>query len=266
MAWVATTYAKWLKDRRLGRVLCQFYNDTPITMTRNRAVKDALAAGSDYLLMIDSDIVPDISEPGSRPFWKTAWEFLMRRREKERGESLLPATIAAPYCGPPPHENIFVFHWTDWETDSPDRAIALQQYTRAQAASFRGIAEVHALPTGLILYDLRLFNHLHKPWFDYEYEDEEKAQKCTTEDVYQTRNAALLGFPQFCAWDSWAGHVKSKLVRKPHPICMEDVEDRLADAILSKHSRFDKVVFVGEDEPWSEIIPALSSVIDNGHG
>jgi hypothetical protein len=256
MEWVTRMCAGWRDDVRLEHVSCAFYNDTPITMTRNRAVKDALAHGSDYLLMIDSDIVPDIDEEGSRPFWETAWDFMLRRRARETGQSLPPATIGAPYCGPPPIENIFVFHWGNWESDDPDHKIAIQQYTREHAASLTGIGEVAALPTGLILYDLRLFRQLPKPWFDYEWADEERSEKASTEDVYQTRNASLLGFPQYCAWDCWAGHMKTKRVGKPHPITVEDVNGLLRDAIRSDLSRRRKITFVDEDRP--EVSGALA--------
>ena len=55
---------------------------TPITCLRNKTVGCAIAADCDYLLMIDSDMDPDIV-PGAPLFWDTAWKFMMNRRRRE---------------------------------------------------------------------------------------------------------------------------------------------------------------------------------------
>ncbi|MEK0126623.1 hypothetical protein, partial [Bordetella pertussis] len=89
-------------------------------------------------------------------------------------------------------------------------------YSRAEASQFTGIGEVAALPTGLIMYDMRIFDMLEpkdensKPWFYYEWADKYQSEKASTEDVSATRDMSLVGqqvlgySPVFCAWDSWA--------------------------------------------------------------
>ncbi len=246
VGWLITTIPKIRDDPRVSAVAdVTSAPSTPITMLRNRAVSEALEQEADYLLMIDSDMAPDTPYAGSRPFWDAAWEFMMDRRTRERNcrdaldrsvspagttlgdpvheawrdsaitKDFPPATIAAPYCGPPPNECCYVFHWATWQTDSPDPNFRLEMIPREHAALKSGIQEQSALPTGLILYDMRVFNILPPPWFRYEYKDVAETELASTEDVYQTRNASLLKLPQFCAWDSWAGHIKTKVVGKP---------------------------------------------------
>lgn len=253
--WLMTTFHEMKQDARVEAVLSIVKSDTPITMTRNATVKDALAAGCDYILMVDSDMSPDYlvgRDPRAMPFWKTAWDFLMRRREEEdlhtdmlgsragysderiNGESAVafpPATVAAPYCGPPPNELCFVFHWHCRESEGPDPAFSLEMIDREDAARRGGIEEVAALPTGLILYDARVFRELSPPWFDYEWADVERSEKASTEDVFQTRNASQLRLPQYVLWDSWACHVKTKEVGKPRILTADMVHASLVDSV-----------------------------------
>jgi hypothetical protein len=271
--WVIAQMPKWLKDRRISEVIPLRRSDTPITMVRNLLVKAALDKGADYILMIDSDMEPDV-EPDGKPFWDTSWEFMMERRGKEEEYALRlatqkdwddensddwilahigsecfkrypPATIAAPYCGPPPNECVYVMKWTQPEGNTPQaRPFKLTMFDRDHAATFAGIFEVAALPTGLILYDARVFRRLPPPWFEYEFSDApSNTTKSCTEDIYQTRNASLAGMPQFCNWDAWAGHIKLKVVRKPRPVTVESIPDAMADAIR-KGTRGDRQVTV----------------------
>ena len=284
--WMMQTTVKMSRDPAISEVVPMVYCDTPITLTRNAAVKRALAEGCDYLLMIDSDMAPDYlvgRDPFARPFWDTAWNFMLKRREEEqeirdrisRLESsgydedsedqdiddayaeieaikdeqrelakLAPATICAPYCGPPPEECPYIFKWKNSESDSPDPNFRLEMFEREEAAHRAGIEEVAALPTGLILYDTRVFMCLPAPWFRYEFGDIEESIKSTTEDVYQTRNAAALGMPQYVLWDSWAVHVKTKLVGKPRPYTADQVHESLQAAVLRGHKSNERIRMV----------------------
>ena len=267
-AWCTKTAVEMNQDTRISEVRMAYYGpDTPITMLRNRCVRDALDQGYDYLLMIDSDMSPDSqlsSDPNSKPFWKTAWEFMMDRREKVGRPSLMPATIAAPYCGPPPHECCYIFRWKNYETASPDGGYKLEMIEREDSAFRSGIEEVAALPTGLILYDVRLFNLIPKPWFDYEWTDETNSQKASTEDVYQTRNASLCRCPQYVAWDCWADHVKTKVVTKPRPITVECLSDKFHEAINSSRSSKLRLTIVGEPEENGSIADRVCDAVEKG--
>ena len=234
------------RDDRIARIDNWYTVDTPIDMVRNLCVQTALDNDVDYLLMIDSDMSPDCV-PGAPSFWRTAWEFAMRCRATENMlytadppppedqffRTCPPITIAAPYCGPPPVESCYIMKWGSKETGGADISTQLKQFDRDEAARMTGITEVAALPTGLILYDTRVFRMLTPPWFRYEYGDPPyNTRKITTEDVWQTRNASMQGMPQFAAWDCWAAHIKPKLVPKPQVLKMVSMRTEFAMGIL----------------------------------
>jgi hypothetical protein len=115
-------------------------------------------------------------------------------------------------------------------------------YDRHTSASMMGIQECAALPTGLIMYDMRCFDltepkdDASKPWFYYEWHDKYAAEKASTEDVTQTRDLSLVGVtklgynPVHCNWDAWAGHWKPKCVGKPAILSASSVGHKLKDA------------------------------------
>ena len=154
--WLIQTDRKLAQEPRIEKWTLETYNDTPITMVRNRAVMDAREAGADLLLFVDSDQSPDCMigvESEATPFWDAAFSFVYKKWDKG------PHVVGAPYCGGGTVENVFVFQWRrsvssfDSEVD-----MKLSQYTREEAVRMSGIQECAALPTGLILYDMRAFD------------------------------------------------------------------------------------------------------------
>lgn len=274
--WVTATALKMAKDPRISKVIPFRIGDTPITMGRNRAVKVALENGVDYILMVDSDMKPDLPYAGAKPFWDSSWEWMLKRRDEEEAirekssdegcaEAYLtkwyaPATVAAPYCGPPPEECVYVFQWAGFETGSKNPNFKLDMIPRETAALRVGLESVPALPTGVILYDIRVFRRMEAegllPWFEYEWKDKPyNTEKATTEDVYQTRNAGMLGCPQIVNWDAWAGHIKSKIVPKPEILTQDHVMRELHKGIASGVQGNQKVKIGLENPPPYQAAP-----------
>lgn len=278
--WCMSIMERTRNDQRIERLSSFDISDTPITMSRNQAVVQAKAAGYDVLVMIDSDMKPDCHwaenprklhyiNPHAKPFWETAFDFLYDNWD--RG----PRCIAAPYCGPPPFESPYIFKWKNVESDDPDGIFRLCMVEREHAALCTGIEAVDALPTGLIMFDLRLFDILEQPWFFYEYEGDGppchacgvpkpgmQARKSSTEDVVLTRDLQLhcqhtLGYnPLYVAWDCWAGHWKPKCVGMPRPTKADQVAKKLADAVKRGHRTGERLMTFEH--------PALSSSNRNG--
>lgn len=212
-------------DQRVSQLEHWRLNDTPVTMSRNRCIREAIARGVDILVMVDSDMGPDMVTP-QHSFWVRAFDFIISRYQQA------PTVIAAPYCGPPPHENVYVFRWRNYESDHPNPDFKLDQFSREDAAQRSGIEAVAALPTGLIAIDMRIFTgfqvgdevlKLPLPWFYYEYTDEYQTIKASTEDVAFTRDVHLLFGARgletvFVDWDTWAIHFKQKAVVKPFAV------------------------------------------------
>ena len=249
--WMTPLVAEASRDPRIENIRIWNLADTPITMTRNRAVLQAREYGVDVLVMIDSDMKPDC-EPGGKPFFPTSFTFLYDHYDKG------PCVIGAPYCGPPPMECVYVFEWRNMQTDNPNPDFQLKMYERSQAVKLSGIQECAALPTGLIMYDMRAFEltepktEADKPWYYYEFPDKYQAEKASTEDVTQTRDLSLVGTqklgynPVFCNWDSWAGHWKPKCVGKPQFIEAKHISEKLKQ---SWEANFDSTVKIVDLKP-----------------
>jgi hypothetical protein len=258
--WMMDLVAKLTHDPRFEIVPFR-RSDTPITMTRNQAVRQCLMHKIDYLLMLDSDMKPDPSDPktgkplylGAKPFFDSSFDFLQKLGDK--------AAVAAPYCGASPWNNIFVFQWANrTNTFRPGEIeeYELAQFTREQAATLGGIQEVGALPTGLILYDCRVFQGMKLPIFYYEYKDDWDTEKASTEDVAQTRDMSLawyasdgrLGGRVYCNWDAWAHHWKLEEVGKPVLLPASTVGKHFKHVVERKQQDLDeKVIQVGAKRP-----------------
>jgi hypothetical protein len=244
--WLMELVSSCDRDPRLAETEVVRIADTPITMTRNDAVLRAVQGGYDLLLMVDNDMAPDCEsraktpDPEAKPFWPVALDFVLNHPG--------PCVVGAPYCGPPPDENVYVFRWRNKESHCADPSDSLQMFTREEAAALSGVQEVAALPTGLILFDVRAFAKLPPPWFSYQYKGDGpdcpackqpfprlQAEKASTEDVVLTRDMSLVGVPQYCAWDSWAGHVKRKVVRKPRPMSPDAAAQKIREGIVNRN-------------------------------
>jgi hypothetical protein len=275
--WLLPTVIKMKADPRIGEIRQHTLADTPITLTRNKSVLMARAEGADVIVMIDSDMTPDVHlgrDGSARPFWDTSFDFLYNHYDKG------PVVIGAPYCGPPGGtENVYVFHWEDLGSHrGRETPFTIQAYTRTQSFYMAGVQECAALPTGLIMYDMRAFEliepsklsqsevldsllmgkltkseamaALRRGFFDYEWKDGYAAEKASTEDVQNTRDISLageqvLGYnPVYCNWDAWAGHNKFWCVGKPTLHCAENVSANLAHAVENKDSIYKRVMRV----------------------
>lgn len=262
--WSASVVLACERDARVSNFDFRSYADTPITMTRNKAVADAIKDGVDVLMMVDSDMSPDCElgrDPYAKPFFESSFDELYQQWESG------PRAICAPYCGPPPQSMPYVFKWAWGHQDIPDPSMKLEMYSREEAAAFKGIQPCAAQPTGLIMFDTRLFE-LTDPrkgradglpytdlsqrecgWFYYEWTDVFGTTKASTEDVTATRDLSLAGHIKwnrdvlFCNWDAWAGHNKVYCVGKPRPAYANDVSKRYAAAVLeSRDSRMKRVI------------------------
>jgi hypothetical protein len=219
--WLIQTAVQTERDPRISDTFFVKIDDTPITMCRNIAAQQALDQGIDLLVMVDNDMRPDLGLvgkfliPGAKAFWQSSFDFWWEHQG--------PCLVGAPYCGPPPHNNVFVFLWRNRQNQPQDPEFSLKQYEREEASLLTGIQPVAALPTGLILCDTEVFRRLNPPWFYYEFPDARTQKKLSTEDVTFTRDAQLHGVPIYCNWDSWAGHWKRYLVGKPRPLGLGEI-------------------------------------------
>jgi hypothetical protein len=269
--WTTRTVIKMKQDERIDRIEPVIISETPITMSRNKAIKTAREKGYDMVLMLDSDNLPDGylgADPSATPFWDTAFTFAYDRLVKG-----IPTCIAAPYCGPPPHpverEGVFdggevpyLFQWSNKESHVDHAPNKLDIMTRPEAAKLRGVYPVAALPTGCCLFTMNCFDGPPKPYFKYEWMDEDQSEKASTEDVYATRNISLYWAMTkgidvcFATCDSWALHYKPKKVGKPYIVPVEAVAKNMREAIETHFSikEAKKIVDFTDELPRGESI------------
>lgn len=247
---------------RVHDVFVNSYPDTPITMNRNAAVRDARRAGADILVMIDSDMKPDVhvgEHPDAVPFLDAAFDRIYSLYDKG------PRLVAAPYGGSPPYENQFQFLWDRhphiWSRHAnlgDEAPYELRQYTREEVMYLSGIQEAAAAATGVIMYDMRCFDLIEPPYFRYEWTDETESKKASTEDVQNTRDISLAGIHQLgynpceIAWSSWAGHLKNWCVKKPQPFTAECVSASLKRSMSRPNVKDGKIVQLENmiDQSW----------------
>jgi len=273
--WWAETMLEMREDPRVGKISSKTIADTPITMVRNRFVRMAKAAGSHLLLMVDSDQNPNLwKQIGGKPFWKTAFDAIYDHYGKG------PLVVGAPYCGTPnAGENCYVFYWDDNGSHGEETGMRLEMYPRQLATQMSGVQECAALPTGMILYDMRVFDLIEPAsltpdqvldqfregkltqsqtlaalaggYFHYEWKDTYADEKSSTEDVQNTRDISLAGIhklgynPVRCAWDCWVGHWKPWCVGKPQMYGAAQVAASLRAAVESGYDPAEKVVDLG---------------------
>jgi hypothetical protein len=274
--WIARTIVRAKEDPRVLSIADREFGDTPVTMARNAAAYHAVKHGYDVLVMIDSDSIADLylgSDKEAKAFWDSSFDFFVKHYDKG------PCNIFAPYCGQPPHpvhggeENCFVFDWQTLNNNQNRRHYKLEAFSRNHAAISRGIQEVAAGPTGLILIDTRVFGRLPQPWFDYEWENDgpqcphcgqnkpgPRIAKSTTEDIFFTRNCFYLKIPQFCNWDAWVGHYKPEIVGRPTVLHYDAVRQELRDAIEQHIAHDDRIREVNPGMSMDEITRGLGIV------
>jgi len=245
--WLLETFGKMLEDPKIGKgnVLVWQIADTPITMGRNRCLVAAEKHDCDFVLMLDNDMFFDLPYKDSVPFWDAAWPFALEHHG--------PCVIGAPYCGPPPNENVYVFRFENTQSDDPNPNFKLYPYARNEATMMHGIKRCAALPTGLMLIDMRAVKRLPHPRFYYEWTDEAHTDKASTEDVTFSRDLTYAGVPLYCAWDSWAGHIKPKMVGRPQAIPDDNVPGWIVEQ-AGKIARSDDRLSAWKEKPRGDFL------------
>lgn len=211
----------------LGELEFAYTVGYPTDRCRNAALKGARDAGFHYILMLDDDQIPDCEladDPNAKPFLPTALSFA-----HQFGHI---CCVGAPYCAGPPMQEVVVMKNRQRVPGLKSGCgYELSKYTRDEAAVQTGISRVAALPTGCLLIDTRVTDVLSPPWFYYEYADKPfNTVLASTEDVVFSRNLDWIGVPQFCTWDSWAGHAKWFDVLKPQLSPVDEVPNAVHEA------------------------------------
>jgi hypothetical protein len=172
-----------------------------------------------------------------------------------------PCVIGAPYCAGPPEERVLVSKFRERESDNPSEIVnglRLECFTREEAAQLTGLGMVSSLPTGLMMIDMRTLELMGPPWFHYEYKDNWETEIASTEDTVFSRNALYLGVPQYCAWQSWAAHIKTKAVGRPRRYPIAAVPKQVEEAWRAAY-----ILELSQRRPPDVVNPKAQRVLEN---
>ncbi len=186
------TATRWKCQLTLG-----FADQEPTPAARNMTVHLARKIGADMLFMVDHDMAP------SKTFFTHAVQFL----QSHPG----PTVIASPYCGDASCGRLV--HVFDHHPEGGEEV----RVGRADAFARTGDQEVAGIGTGVFAANLKAFDVVEKPYFDYDYTSEERILVRYTEDTHFCRRLVAAGGKVFAAWSHWSGHCKTEIVQKPQP-------------------------------------------------
>ena len=150
--------------------------------------------------MVDADGIPDCV-PNAPPFLDVALTIAMRQNG--------PCVVSAPVPMASGHVNV---HREETDADGTKH---LSLLSLMEVKDRHGVEPVPATGTGLILFDMRCFEAIEKPYFYFSYADPSCSEVAAGEDVSVTARLHEAGIPIVVAWDSWCGHRKGLTLGKP---------------------------------------------------
>ncbi len=195
----------------------------PTDTARNVLVKECVARGFDFLLMLDVD--GSFKEGTFRALFK----FIREQPE--------PSIVAVPYASGDGSLQVFRFSATQLR-QKPLDSWAITRFDRDVAAKSTGFQRVASIGTHGMMIDCRVFAKLKKPYFRYLYNEDHTEVK-ETEDCWFCRQSFNAGVPIWVAWDYPANHYKEIAVPVLQPLQNDDIPEffmRKARAELAAQS------------------------------
>ena len=221
--WLAQTEGVLNSHPRVNNLLHAPFQGYPTPCVRNQILVAAQKYGAHFAVMVDDDMIPDCNSAhcatkhtrlaqmaDQKNFFPHVLDFMLAHN--------VPCVVGAPYCAGPPEERVLVTRFREFDENNangPTEGVGLQGFAREEVYDRTGFEMVSALPTGLMMIDMRALAFLSPPWFEYEYETDVHDKLASTEDTVFSRNLCYMDVPQYCVWDSWAAHVKLKFVGRP---------------------------------------------------
>jgi hypothetical protein len=199
--WISNLCIGLTRNRVVDSIVNHYTSGSRIAMGRNLQVKEAMQLGLSHLLFIDPDMLPDTyleADPQATPVWDTFWSFMQANPG---------SVLAAPYCGPPPKEEVHVF--------SPNPSGDLKRVSREQAAALHGWQQVGGAGTGFMLIDMDVFKALKNPYFHDVYTDETESKLRNSQDVDFSKKCWEAGIPMYVNFDCWCDHQQMVHIRRP---------------------------------------------------
>lgn len=196
-----TTAVATCRDSRIENTVNLWLDHAPVYAARNLAVKAAKAHQAHFLCMIDAKDMHPQFFPQAPQFWDKAFDFAYCSSQ--------PCVISAPTRLRNGMVNIH-----KERVDSTGKHLVMQR--PAECEHKRGMEQVPGAGSGLMLVDMRVFDSLKPPYFDFAY-DPDKCHVLAGEDIAFTSRCTEAGIPVYAAWDCRAGHWKEALIGWAEP-------------------------------------------------
>ncbi len=212
----------------------------PTHVARNTLVETARKLNVDFMFMVDDDASPNLD------FFEYAFHFLR--------QSPVPCIIAAPHCCAPPEEEVQVFEMTHKESQAPLQVWALSRIPREDACLRQGTQRVASVSTHCVAYDMRVFDKIQRPYYNYQYEDDSMCKVIETEDCWCHRHLFNAGVPIYVTWDHWAGHYKLKNVERPVKLSLDQIPDYFLEKATArlKYEQMEYPTIPKDVEGWTD--------------
>ena len=204
--WLCKLHAELLHSGRCDDLGMTGFNTYRSIMGRNKAIKAAIDAKCDYLLMVDPDMVPDMyvgKHPKAKHFFSSSLAWL---------ENYPGGMVGAPAVGGRPDYRPNVYRGREG-IDEKARELTHEE-CRAALENPR-MEHVSGIGSGLLLMDVNMFKKLKPPWFHDTFTDATNSKLKLGQDMYLCNIAAEAGIKVWCNWYSWAGHIKAEVLGCP---------------------------------------------------
>jgi hypothetical protein len=187
----------------------------PHDAARNKVIEYAQAKGARLLFCLDDDMRPP----------KEFFDATLARMWANIQNGGEPIVIAAPYCTGGPKEIPNVFRYRTEGNNIHNLGTFLNRYTREEAAYETGLTEVPNIGPGTICYDMRAFDMIKQPYYEFIYADQAHTIHARSEDVHCHWQMREAGVRIYCDWDHWASHRKESWILQPTRLCEQDMID-----------------------------------------
>lgn len=156
----------------------------PTDVARNMFVNQAQRSGRN-LVMVDADSIPSPS----------SFKILVDKISSEE------CVAGIPYCA-----------------SGGQICVGEKSPTVKQMEGYVGWTEVDNIGTHTIGYNIRVFDRIEKPYFEYEYNLDRTALRGYAEDTVLHRKLYKAGVKIYCCWDEWSGHKCTKIYDRPRSL------------------------------------------------
>ncbi len=179
----------------------------PTNTARNTLVKSCQEKRVDFLFMLDVDGAPKANT------FQALFTFLRQQP--------VPSVAGVPYISGDGSVQVFEFT-TKQLHNGPLETWALTRIDKNRASLMQGtgFGRVASLGTHCVMYDMRVFDKIKPPYFQYGYNEDHTAV-VETEDCWNFRHLFHAGVPVWCAWDYPARHFKEIALDIMPPLPLE---------------------------------------------